>query len=417
MKERLSKTTWRAVSGVAASMVMIFSFQNCGKAGFDANLESSLDSVITYAAVVAMYGSTQAAKISSIPFAIDARFDQISYNSCAESTLKGNSQFFSIKAGSYNSSIGGVKLRQTFFDYVDSNFYPLEADSTISESQYKEYFADSPANNQAVPALSVRVKSSLLDVYSTNTTLTLGTDVVGMLGYLTGSGIMDAFVRPGGNATYFPFSEDFKTMEATLNFNDSEGTARKYRDLLMTKAALTLTYLKDQSLVNEIRAPSATTPLATAYGRGYTFVFSQPIGSTTQNMPSNIVYSLREYDLENPSDVKNWSCDRRYMIYRSQDAAACPSHTITELQNESIRAELEIVRRQFPADQWEFNVSRRCAIPKGSVSCYKEETYNGAAVGAQYNLAAECFQPYGVYSGTTPLPRCAQFISICTRPN
>jgi hypothetical protein len=419
MKARWSKTTWRAVSGIVASLILVLSFQNCGKAGFDADLDSSVDSSLSDAELVAKYGSTQAARVTSIPFSFDARFDQITYNSCAETQLNGNSAFFSLKAGAYRPAVGGVKLRQTFIDYINSNFYPVSPETTISQNQYKQYLSDSPTNANSVPVMAVRVKSSLNDVYSTTNAVVLNTDVIPMVGYLTDSGVMDSFVAGNApSATFFPFSSQFKILEAKMNFNSSEGLARQYRDILTNSGALTLAYMVDSTTPYKPRSPASTTTLATAYGRGYQFQFSQPTGATVANIPSNTVYSIREYDLENPSTtVANWDCSRKYRIIRAQDAATyCPAHTITDLTNEAIRAEMEIVRRQYPADQWDFNVNYRCAVPKGSTSCYKEETYNGAAVGANYTLNTDCFQAYGTYTGTTPLPRCAQFISICLKP-
>lgn len=419
MKARWSKTTWRAVSGIVASLILVLSFQNCGKAGFDAELDSSIDPSLSDAELVAKYGSTQASRITNIPFSLDARFDQITYNSCAETQLTGNDTFFSLKAGAYRPAVGGVKLRQTFIDYINSNFYPVYPETVISQNQYKQYLADSPKNANSVPVMAVRVKSSLNDVYSTTNAVVLNTDVVPMVGYLTDPGVMDSYVAGNApSATFFPFSSQFKVLEAKMNFNSSEGLARNYRNILMNTGALTLAYMEDSTTPYKPRSPASSTTLATAYGRGYAFTFSQPTGATVANIPSNNIYAIREYDLENPSaTVANWDCSRKYKIIRSQDAATyCPAHSISDLTNETIRAEMEIVRRQYPADQWDFNVSHRCAVPKGSVSCYKEETYQGAAVGANYSLTSDCFQPYGTYTGSTPLPRCAQFISICLKP-
>lgn len=419
MKARWSKTTWRAVSGIVASLILVLSFQNCGKAGFDAELDSTIDSSLSDAELVAKYGSTQASRITNIPFSLDARFDQITYNSCAETQLNGNDTFFSLKAGAYRPAVGGVKLRQTFLDYINSNFYPVYPETTISQNQYKQYLADSPKNANAVPVMAVRVKSSLNDVYSTTTTVTLNTDVLPMVGYLTDSGVMDSYVAANApSATYFPFSSQYKVMEAKMNFNSSEGLASSYRNLLMGPGALTLAYMVDSTTPYKPRSPASTSPLTTAYGRGYSFTFAQATGASSRNLPANTVYSISEYDLENPSTiVANWNCSRVYKIIRAQDAATyCPAHSIADLQNEAIRAEMEIVRRQYPADKWDFNVNLRCAVPKGSTSCYKEESYQGNPVGANYNLGTDCFQPLGTYTGTVPLPRCAQFISICMKP-
>ncbi len=85
------------------------SFQNCGKAGFDSNLDSELDAGLSDAELSAKYGSSTAAKVKDIPFAPEATFDTITYNSCADDHLGSNPAFTSLKAGAYKT--GGIKLK------------------------------------------------------------------------------------------------------------------------------------------------------------------------------------------------------------------------------------------------------------------------------------------------------------------
>ncbi|WII72706.1 hypothetical protein QJS83_02330 [Bdellovibrio sp. 22V] len=417
MKVRFNKTTWRATSGIIASFILVVSFQNCGKAGFDAELDSGLDVGLSDAELTAKYGTSTAAKVSNIPFAFDATFDTITYNSCAETQLRNNPAFFSLKMGAYSN--GGLKVKSEFFDYADQNFKPIYPETTLSENQYKELLADSPVNVGAVPAVAVRVKNSLHDVYTMNNNVTLWTDVIPMIGTLTDSLVMDSFARKGTTATYFPFSPEQKVMESTLTFNSSEELAQEYRNIFGTSGVLALTFMANNAEVYKVRSPSSASPVKTAYGKSYSLVFTPnpQIGGQAVTNPANVLASVTENDLANPSvGAKNWNCSRIYKVVRSQDAATmCPTMAYATLQgNAGYRNELDIVRRHLPAHQYDVNVQYRCVVPKTGVSCYKEETVNGAPV-VEYDLSKECFRTNGSYASGVPNSKCMHHVTICTR--
>lgn len=413
MKVRFKKATWRAAGGIIASFVLIVSFQNCGKAGFDSELDSNLDVGLSDAELTAKYGSSTGAKVSAIPFAFEAGFDTITYNSCADSHLRNNNAFFSIKAGAYTS--GGIKISDRFFDYADTNFKPTYPETTLTTNQYKEYLADSPVNVGAVPNMAIRVKNSLHDVFTATNKLTLWSDVVPMVAPLTDPLVMDSFVQKGVTANYFPFSPESRVMEATMSFNSNESLANEYRNVFMTSGVLALSYMVNNGELYQVRAPSSTLPVKSAYGRGYSLVFGQAGGAT--NNPNNQLAGVTEYNLENPTQVlKSWNCGRKYKVIRAQDATSlCPAQSYNDISgNAARRAELAVMRRHLRADQWDVNVDLRCVVPKTGVSCYKEESINGAAV-VEYNLANECFRENGSYAGTTPNSRCMHWVTVCTR--
>ncbi|MGE9745503.1 hypothetical protein AB1A81_17310 [Bdellovibrio bacteriovorus] len=416
MKVRFKKATWRAVGGIFASFVLIVSFQNCGKAGFDSDLDSTLDAGLTDAELSAKYGSTTGAKVSAIPFAFDAGFDTITYNSCADTHLRNNPAFFSIKAGAY--STGGIKLTNEFFDYADTNFNPVYPATELTENQYKEYLADSPANNGAVATMAIRVKNSLTDVYTATNKLTLWTDVIPLVAPLTDSLVMDSFAQKNTTANYFPFSPESRVMEAQMNFNSSESLANEYRSTFMTAAILSLTFMPNNGELYEVRSPAATTPVKTAYGKGYSLVFTPaPVSGAAVNNPNNILSSISEYDLQSANgSVKSWNCGRRYAVIRTQDASSlCPAQSYSDISgNATYRSELAVMRRHLRADQWDVNVALKCVVPKGGVSCYKEESINGAPV-TEYDLTKECFRENGSYSTTVPNSRCMHWVTVCTR--
>lgn len=420
MKVRLNKTAWRLASGVVASSALVFLFQNCGKAGFDAQLDSSTDYGLTDAELVAKYGEATAAKVQGIPFALDSSFDTITYNSCADSQLANNSAFFSLKAGAY--STGGVKLNTEFFDYADQNFSPVYPETSLTENQYKEYLADSPINNGAVPTMALRVKNSLTDVYVQNgagTSVTLNKDVIPLVGNLTDSLLMDSYATKGITAHYFPFSPEQRILEGALNFNSEESLADDFRNVLMSSGVLALTYLPNNSEANAVRSPSGgETSVKSAYGKGYSLTFAPfPVSGAAATNPNHVLSQVVETDLANPGvGGRTWSCNHVYAVVRAQDAATlCPPQSYSDIQNNSnYRAELDLMRRHLRADQWDINVVNGCVVPKGSVSCYKEESIENAAL-VEYDLTKECFRPNGSYFGATPSSKCMHFVTVCTR--
>ena len=152
------------------------------------------------------------------------------------------------------------------------------------------------------------------------------------------------------------------------------------------------------------------------------------MGVSNSYFPQNIVSSLQEVDLSSGNIVKNWTCSRVYRIVLVRDSTNassggyCPPHTTAELENAAVRAELEIVRRQFRADQWDVNVNLKCMVPKGTTpACYTENTINGQAQGVQYTATASCYNPIIGNStadypgGIIPSARCMNYATICTR--
>ncbi len=455
MKFRFAKTIKNHFGWIMASGMLLTSFQNCGKAGFDSTLDDSLNLGSVDAALSAKYGSQTGALVAAIPFAFDAGFDQIAYNSCADASQANDKQtFFTIKAGAYRNM--GIRLNSAFYNYVDDpqNFKPIYDETkvvqTISPGQYQGFLADSPANRGAVANVAFRDSRDLLkismigDRNATTVTLDSG-DEVSLAGTLTDPEMMDGYTDPYTNpnfVNYFPFSTASKIIEAVLTTDKSEGTDAKgnkvtaegvaigLRSALMGNNSnnypyLTLTYLSDVSDPYLIRSPANKNPLTKAYGRGYKFIFVQPAGANAV-VPSNVLDAtsgITEIDLSSGGPIidRTWDCSMRYRVVRAQDSASqCPKMTLDDAK--LYFSELEIVRRQLPADKWDVNPKYRCAVPKGITSCYSEVGIaNSAGVlvppGVEYNLGLECFNPElvaGNYTGGgIPMKQCLKHISIC----
>lgn len=420
MKVRFNKAAWRAGSGILATLLLLVSFQNCGKAGFDAELDSNLGSGSTDAALVAKYGESTALKVQGIPFSFDATFDTITYNSCAETSLRGKVGFFTLMAGAY--STGGIRIKNGFFDYVDQNFKPIYPEVRISENQYKEYLADAPDNVGVVPNMAIRMKSSLTDVVRSTEKVALWADVIPMVGKLTDSLVMDAYVTKGITANYFPFSPEQRILEATWTNNPDEATADEIRNVFMSSGVLALTYMQEGKDISEVRSAGTAYPYKTAYGKGYSLTFAPPGGATSN--PNRILSQVLESDLSAPGvGTRGWSCGRVFSVISTYDAnkdpTLCPTHNYSDLKDPYIRTELSIVRRHLRADQWDINITKRCAVPKGGTGCYKETP---VVVGAttypvvEYDLTKECFRPNkSDYLNGVPNSSCLNFITVCTR--
>ncbi len=208
-------------------------------------------------------------------------------------------------------------------------------------------------------------------------------------------------------------------MEAGFNFNNDEVYADGFRSqVLMNSGALTLTYMPTNAEIYKVRSPTSTYPVRTAYGKAYSLVFAPaPLvsGVPDSGNPSHTLAQVQETDLMTPTvGAKAWNCNYKWAVVRQADRATyCPELTYAQLKDPSVRAILNIARRQLRADQWDINPIYKCAVPKGSTSCYKEESSVTPLV--EYDLKKACFRPNGSYSGTVPTAKCMHFISLCTR--
>jgi hypothetical protein len=402
---------------LAGSGALLFAFQNCGKAGFDQ-------------AIDATNVGTVDAKSSAAPFAYDATFDQISYNSCANTGAYNKPGYFTIKAGAYAN--GGVAATSAFINYANSVLKPVYPATTVTVEQLKQFVGSTPENGEATLQMSVRTRGAPAQMLTlSGSTPAVGYDFVNLLGDLTDDRIMEPIFRSmGAYATYYPLAvtTSAKVMEASLSYNKDVGMAYSMRNEMANSRMLSLTYTAFRGAAFAARVPAGTTDSTVAYGRGYLMNFSADIAPNTIIAtgnaaaqpaiynPNNILVGVQEINLQNPAAASGsgWTCpqSRRYVIMRAQDAAACPADSFDRLGDAAYRAELEIVRRHLRPDQWDVSVDYRCVVPK-SGSCYTNSS--GAEETVEYNQANKC------YYGVTGVPtnnvtnRCAEYVSICNR--
>ena len=400
------------------------SFQNCGKAGFDDTSEETLNL------------SSSSSKTDSDPFAYNAAFDQIAYNSCFGPAAFGKEGFFSIKAGAYSS--GGVSLRQEFEDYVKNGktLKPLHPATEVSVEQVKAYLSESGANKTAIPQMALRDRLDFQHVLrpNTRTTVTEHVDFVPMLGDLSDDRWLDPIVRNGsvGANLFFPYApEGARRLEATLAYNSTEAMAEAMRNDVSRDGLLALTFKVRPDLGDAMAARSPSSDVARAYGRGYRLSFGSAVSRFTACAagncgnyavpipglsPTNILTGVQETDLENPEvTLSSWSCSeaRRYTIVRYADRHLCPADSVSSLTTEAIRKEYQILRRQLPEHLWTVNMTYRCVVPLKS-GCY-DPNFTGAIA---YDQRQPCYLDAYIsqYGSNRPSRLCAQFVSICVKP-
>jgi hypothetical protein len=406
-------------STACAVGVLLFAFQNCGKAGFDDALdESSIDTASTD---------------STVPFAYSATFDQITYNSCFGTGLNTNPAYFTIKAGAYEG--GGVNLTQAFIADLNAKLKPQYPSTTVTVEQMKSFVGETTENISPTLQMALRTRGSPQQIRNpSGTTPTAGVDFVNLMSDLTDDRIMEPIFRAlGGVVNYFPLAlnQSQRVMEAKLIYNNDEGMAYSLRNDLANNGMLALTYTAaGSSSAFAARMPGSTTDASLAYGRGYVMSFAADIAPMTQTInnqiavqphsknPNNILVNVSEVDLQNPSGASGvvWTCHqaRRYLIVKAEDAAGyCPMDSITRMEDQNYRRELEIIRRHLPAEQWNVSVDRRCVVPR-SGSCYKNSS-GTAEEPVEYNQVNECYQGIQGLANPAITKRCAQYVTVCLR--
>jgi len=431
-----SGSVYRTIGLLAVLVCSLLAFQNCSQPyegdGLSANSKLA----------------------KKMDFAYDATIDQIAYMSCP--ALKDNADpdaFFSIRAGAYRS--GGLKLKDEFFETYSKKL----------PERLIDLLHDSPANSGTVLQLAIRQVGALnnvvknpggpkagidyanllatLGTYETNTHLVkTGLDLE--TGLITG--VRTKYMRVTG----FPRGA---RMEGSLNFGSSESIASSLRDGFFNtnKAILALTYTHASAngSPTDVRTPGLVfddqpVEYDRAYGTGFKLTFTKPEGAKgwpkrdikgdpipgTEEIPypTNILYSVEEYDLLNPGDKSKagrWICPEnlRFRIVRNGADLAdanCKRGPDPELSKVSSSEALRIrlARNVLRVEDWYIDFNSRgprdggCIIPKKDLgTCYGDLNY------VQYNYTSTtgCDPHSTKESNGVKSPVCLAWVSICYR--
>lgn len=402
-------SAWLTGTVAIIAVIVTVSFQNCGKAGFDAEtgIDELAESTIT------------STKNTEAPFAFQATFDQISYMSCIGGDANKDA-FYSVKAGGYEN--GGLKISDAFMSYAKGKLPVIYPETTVTISQLKQYLSETPANVGASPQLSMRLRTDLRSIFSANgSSGAYGVDYFNILIDPTDDRIMDPLFRYSGFTNYFGLApSNSRIFESKLNYGTNEASSYQFRKMLRSQGVLALTYA-DSISNSDPRGLQST--FSRAYGRGYILDF-RAAGSTSYAYATEAaMYSVREMDLLNSTTSGTWACAAadQFKIVRiadragAADYAGCPMDAASRMLDAGYRRRMERVRRHLKAEYWDVSIDNACAVPKMG-ECYSSDA---ARSGVEYRVGAACYDGVyaadGVYGANPPLRRCAQYVSFCFR--
>lgn len=445
-----SGKSWRFVTlaMVVGGALVITTFQNCGKAGFEATEQENLEL------------KQQEIQSDITPFAFEAVADQITYLSCSSPNTVGKG--FTFKVGAYEVQKplmpnapdvvrSGVRITKAYVDWakqnVKPNYDPSNPNNVLpTATDAKVYLSTSKRNENAQVQLSMRKIRDLRAAFSKQSTATYGVDIVPMMGVLTDDRWMTQLMNAAYTTTepsfinFFPLADaEQRILEGSLDFNQNEETAAAFRNKFDAEALLTIGFddSLDQSLLRTPTAGSKTL----AYGVGYKLLFEQTVDSYTTAIypnatpvphpwnPKHILTAVNEVNLETgKASGRTWSCpvSRRYSVVRKEDQAVhCPKDRIGRMTDANYKKEFEILRRHFPAKDFDVSVDGKCVVPI-SFRCYRDEGLQAASGGTsygmvpiQYDLTRPCFynaqENLQNYPASPPTPYCAEIATICIR--
>lgn len=464
----------RLIAVLTGTTIILLSFQNCGRSGFDTTDEMDLLSS-------GVNGLNPG--VASAPVAFEVGLDMIAYNSCVP-TNKNSPSYFTIRTGA-GGARGGVKLSQDFLTSAANTLRPIQGNPQVLDVQYKDMIEKSNPNSEAQVAL--RSVTDLRAAY----TGTVAGGIWGGFDYLTDDSWMTPLVesaRRGGNA-FVPYSNRAPSNKSRLEFNFSQDfpASDYWSSTLSGQNFRTCTSqgcqgygqfhiavgFSEADSRSVIRSPAAYTSAQTrAYGRGYQLQFGYPGNSPAAGM--RVVKGINEYNLstgtpvvESGSNLPNqWTCreipimspnqrgvaalglqtsavDARYDDlevgagdqFPRQNRYLCnPMSGALAVQSFS-QMNLARLREILPPSQWQLGyrnvngVSNLCVIPVG-IDCYPNETFpNFQANGQQapypyyveYNPTVRCINEDNMGTELTRVDSgalnsvCAHYITVCTK--
>ncbi len=449
------------LTGIA---LILFSFQNCGRSGFQTYSE---DALLSSSVAGLSPGGT-----ASAPIAYDVGLDTIAYNSCVPS-VKGSSNYFTLRA-SAGGTKGGVRLTSDFMSSAASTLKPILGNPDVLDVQYKELIEKTNAGLEAQVAL--RSVSDLRAAY----TGAVQNGIWGTFDYL----VDDAWMTPivdsarrknnawvgysaqapqGANRLDFNFSQDFPASD----YWSSMLNAQQFRTCVVQGCQNYGQFniavgFSEPSSNTLIRSPASYTNAQTkAYGRGYQLHFGYP--SNIAGTGLRVVKGITEYNMvDNTQVVENnaatqWSCMEIPIMSSMQRGSSTQPQTssvdnrfATTDANHYLcnpmtgnfaasiynQVNLAKIREILPPSQWQLGyqnfagTTRLCVVPIG-MDCYPTaETfpnYNSTGQSNPYpyyveydptrscinedNMATQLTRTdTGAWSGV-----CAHYVTICTK--
>ncbi len=400
------KLVFSGLSAIGAAVLVVF-FQNCGKSGFESE---ELDTSSTVAD----------AKITSAPFPWDASVNFITHMSCpnVNQYRDNSSPYFTFRVvaaeveayrkiqAAYgikdqDISDAGLTLRGEFLDYMDKTFSRTTTHATSEVIQ--SVLTGHPTYQNTQLQLTFR-KDGYLDQWGQrpdgSNILSNLMDKLGSADFAKASGD-----QAGVMLNYFPVRTDSKrnlrgqVVAAPPNFDDTT-----FNLTMANQFYLHLGFSDNNGQSSTGLTINGLGPIVNdqtrLYGRGFRFSFGPPNDAVMKNIVTGDATtqplrkaslnpnlginktSLTEWDTSTaggPSPIKaSWNCFS-YAIVRLRDAARCPRENYSQIN----RAELEIIRKTLPADEWEVNTTLKCIVPTtytdSAGSCYVNNSDNSVS--------------------------------------
>jgi hypothetical protein len=403
---------WRATAILAILCgVMLFTFQNCAGGGEEEDTSNS---------------SKDQDKLDAAPFAFDVTTNELSYLTCTQSgqsTPLDPAIFYTFKLGAYTKfgNVTGVRVRDDFFSYADSNYKAPYGSGTpegqASVDQISNLLGNSANNKGSQLQLAVRSRTQLQTIDSTAATPKSGSDYFDILAEpLTSTTNANLLARSRGQTiNYFNSGSGLagKLIEGRVAFTTNALIEETIRQDLSSQYLLALTYKFDTSqgaADYAARAPASEIgkTMGKVYGRGYVLAFAQADSRFSMN-PSRVLQSVSELDLgtdlNRPAAGATWDCptNYRYMVVEMTPTDLrnqyCPVSDSTTWST-SQKAEVEVIKKHVKSEDFDINPVKRCIVPK-KAHCY------GGTVPVAYDTSQAC--------GSQQSKDCAHFFSLCTR--
>ncbi len=443
--------------------IVLFTFQNCGRTGFDTSEDETLLSV---------NGVNPNLKNSN-PVAFDVGLDTISYNSCVPS-VRTAPGYFTIK-GTASGARGGARLSPDFLTTSATQLRPILGNAEVLDVQYKELIED--MNEGIELQAAFRSTTDLQATYVGSA----AEGIWGQMDFLSHDSWLTPLVesarRRGNQFVGYSSRAPSNKSKFNFSFNQDFGNGSDYfSGLLGIQGFRTCLSqgcqgfgrfnmaigFSEPSNTKLIRGPaSSTAAQLLAYGRGYQLQFGHPMDPTATN-PNQVftdhgpraVKGIIEYDLRTQNQVlengspTRWSCSEIPIMSpntrgapadpqtSSRDQASIGSPALCNpMSGDFARTNfsalnLAKIREILPPESWQIGYqvtssgTRLCAIPVG-FDCYPNEPYqnSGGSVSYPYyvsyrpNQACVTEDNLAVsLMGNNAFNRvCGHYISVCTK--
>lgn len=394
-----------AILSMALGLLTMFAYQNC----------SDLDNTD-------IIGLTDIERnvLQNLPFAYDAKVDQIAYMSCSGAKTQVDGRAFTIKAGGFFPG-SGVGLRQNFSEQISH----LNPDAKVRS------LAVSERNDQAGVVMAIRPRSDLQNYVAIRDdqggspyAKLMFNELRGLM--LSNERVARQLMALGPNsylnyAAGLPGLDASKSFDGALKISANYGVEQEIRNYLRNSHYLTFGFAEPLGEQPEerpyafIRSPYDTLSgdsraRTSVFGKGYVLNFQQ-IEPLMTAAPSRAMSITDSINLENSlPETETWDCSERFIIVRPEDAGrltfnataanngqqVCDTRSDTIPTNTQEAARWERIRNILPVEDWYVNLpcpatgptpagciagvpKPGCIVPKGNSDfCYDMNELNNS---------------------------------------